>query len=56
MASLAANRAAKEESGNSRSAAVKSFSRRRGVRSRVAMNRAMSTTSTPIPTITVTPR
>src|SRR5690625_4264640 len=52
MASFAANRAASEADGSSRSSGVKSFSRSRGVRSSVAMNRSTSTTSIPTPMIT----
>jgi hypothetical protein len=51
FASLAANRAASELSGFVRSAGVKSFSNNPGVRSRDALNRSMSTTSIPIPSI-----
>src|SRR5690606_36102236 len=51
IASFAANRAARDAGGRSRSAGVKSFSRSRGVRSRVSMNRATSTTSIPTPLI-----
>ena len=48
----AAKRAAKDESGRSRSAGVKSFSRSPGARWSVARKRATSTTSIPTPMIT----
>lgn len=50
-ASLAANRAASDGVGRSRSTGVNSRSRSAGVRSSAAPNRATSTTSTPMPTI-----
>ena len=52
IASLAANRAASEVSGISRSSGVNSRSRSAGTRCRVSTNRATSTTSIPTPMIT----
>src|SRR5690625_6473778 len=52
MASLAANRAAREAGGRLRSSGVNSFSRNPGVRSSVATKRSTSTTSIPTPMIT----
>ena len=52
---VAANLAASEESGSRASVSVKSFSRSAGVRSRDSWKREISTTSIPIPSITLLP-